>query len=105
MACIRSSRFAASHFTVSSKLGPGECGRESWLLEATYVQWYTNHDCQERSYKVHTFIHVICILCQEEGTNTGIPPAPGVGGGPETAAGEKTGNFFLPLEGRNFVIS
>jgi len=38
-------------------------------------------------------------------TNTGIPPAPGVGGGPETTAGEKTGNFFLPLEGRNYVIS
>ena len=61
MACTRSSRFAASHFTVSSKLGSGECGRERRLLEE--ATWYTNHHCQERSYKVHTFIHVICILC------------------------------------------
>jgi len=38
---------------------------------------------------------------QEEGTNTGLSPAPGVGGGPETTAGEKTGNFFLPLKGRD----
>ena len=32
MACTRSLRFAASHFTVSSKFGSGECGRElaSW---------------------------------------------------------------------------
>ena len=38
---------------------------------------------------------------QEEGTNTGLSPAPGVGGGPETTAGEKTGNFFLTLKGRD----
>jgi len=28
MACTRSLRFAASHFTVSSKFGSGECGKE-----------------------------------------------------------------------------
>ena len=61
MACTRSLRFAASHFTVSSKFGSGECGRERRLLEEATS--YTNHHCQEWSYKVHTFIHVICILC------------------------------------------